>query len=102
MKKTTFPRQFCHMTRINADKGEHIEDKVRRITENNEPIQDGAPEIYTDRKDGVIPAYDIRTDRFDVALEAMDKVNASKIAESESYLKPAKPEGEQGGTEENG
>lgn len=93
------------MARINADTGEHIEDKVRRITENNEPIQDGAPEIYTDRKEGVIPAYDIRTDRFDVALEAMDKVNASKIAQSESFLKPEEPGKETGnepGGNENG
>ena len=93
------------MARINADTGEHIEDKVRRITENNEPIQDGAPKIYTDRKEGVIPAYDIRTDRFNVALEAMDKVNASKIAQSESFLKPEGPDKEPGtepGGNENG
>jgi hypothetical protein len=41
--------------------GESIEDKVRRITENNEPITDGAPIIYTNREDGVLPAYNIRT-----------------------------------------
>ena len=33
--------------------GESIENKVRRITENNEPITDGAPIIYTNRDDGV-------------------------------------------------
>ena len=42
--------------------GESIESKVERIVTNNEPISDGAPLIYTDRKEGVLPQYDIRTD----------------------------------------
>ena len=39
--------------------GESIEIKVKRITENNEPIKDGAQIIYTNREDGVLPAYNI-------------------------------------------
>ena len=61
--------------------GETIEEKVMRITQNNEPITDGSPIIYTERKDGVRPDYNIRTDRFDVAIEAMDMVNKSKRAQ---------------------
>lgn len=57
--------------------GETIEVKMDRITTNKEPIKDGAPRIYTERKDGVIAAYNIRTDRFEIAAEAMDKVQAS-------------------------
>ena len=30
---------------------------------------------YTERKDGVLPEYDIRTDRFEVAREAQDRLN---------------------------
>lgn len=60
--------------------GETIEQKVNRITNNKEPISDGAPLIYTDRKDGTQPAYDIRTDRFEIAVDAMDKVTKSHIA----------------------
>lgn len=30
---------------------------------------------YTERKDGVKPEYDIRTDRFEVAREAQDRLN---------------------------
>lgn len=67
--------------------GETIEKKVARVVENKEPITDGAPIIYTDRKDGVLPQYDVRTDKWDVAIEAMDKVNKSKVAKSEEYLK---------------
>lgn len=57
-----------------------IEEKVRRIVEKKEPIKDGAPIIYTERKDGVQPSFNIRTDRFEVAVDAMDAVNRSKIA----------------------
>lgn len=65
--------------------GERIERKVARIVENNEPITDGAPIIYTKKEDGVLPAYDIRTDRWEIAQEAMDAVNQANIAKSKSY-----------------
>lgn len=68
--------------------GESIETKVRRITENNEPITDGAPMIYTERADGVMAGYDIRTDRWELAMKAMDKVNKSIIAKREEAAKP--------------
>lgn len=67
--------------------GEAIEDKVCRITENNEPITDGAPIIYTNRDDGVLPAYNIRTDRWEVAQQAMDAVNQANLAKSKNYGK---------------
>lgn len=55
--------------------GETIEEKVRRITDENEPIKDGAPIIYTELKDGVRPEYDIRTDKWMIAINAMEKVS---------------------------
>jgi hypothetical protein len=66
--------------------GETIEQKVMRITENNEPITDGAPIIFTARKDGVLPAYDIRTDRFEIAIDGMDYVAKSNFARRKDYL----------------
>ena len=75
--------------------GETIEQRMRRVTENKEPITDGAQPIYTDRKDGIIADYNIRTDRFDVAIEAMDKIAKTKAAIREKmYKKPDKPENE--------
>ena len=41
----------------------------------------------TGKKDGVLPAYNIRTDRFDIALEAMDKIGRNK-AKRENAPKP--------------
>lgn len=62
--------------------GESIEEKLRRVLTSKEPIEDTAPLIYTDRKDGIIAAYDHRTDRFELARMAMDRVHASRKAEA--------------------
>lgn len=71
----------------NSIVGETIEKKVERIVNNNEPIEDSAPLIYGERKNGVNPACDPRTDRWEFAIEQMDKVAKNKIAHRESRLK---------------
>lgn len=69
--------------------------KLRKIIsgESNN-MEDGVfPTIYTEKKDGVLPEYDIRTDRFEVALEAIDKINqstASQIAKNKSETESVK------------
>ena len=68
---------------IKTYEGETIEQKINRITNNKEPIKDGAPLIYTERKNGVQAQYDIRTDRFEIAVEAMDKVSKTHRAKRE-------------------
>lgn len=70
--------------------GETIENKIRRIVNNKEPIKDGAPLIYTERAEGVKPEYDIRTDRFEVAIDAMDHVSKSYVAKRKSVGEKAK------------
>ena len=50
------------------------ETKCARILQDKEPITDTAPIIYTAKEEGVLPAYNIRTDRFDVAMDAYDKI----------------------------
>lgn len=61
------------------EEGENILTKVRRILDENEPLTDGAPLIYTPKADGVKPQYDIRTDKWQIAIDAMDRVNAYKL-----------------------
>lgn len=73
--------------------GETIEQKIRRIVNNKEPIHDGAPIIYTERKNGVQPEYDIRTDRFEIAVDAMDYVTKSHTAKREQRLGEKAKEG---------
>lgn len=67
--------------------GETIEMKVRRIMANKEPITDGAPMIYTERADGIQPAYNIRTDRWEVAVDAMNYVDKTMKAKREERHK---------------
>lgn len=83
IKPIFFPKPI--ETNYEYQLGESIETKVKRITENNEPITDGAPIIYTNRDDGVLPAYNIRTDRWDIAQQAMDAVNQANLAKSKNY-----------------
>lgn len=71
----------------NLFEGESIEREIERLTTEKTPIESVSPQIFTEAKDGVLPEYDIRTDRFDVALEAMDSVAASYRAKRENYLK---------------
>lgn len=69
--------------------------KLRKIINgeaNN--MEDGVfPTIYTEKKDGVQPEFDIRTDRFEVAIEAMDKINqstANQIAKNKGETEAVK------------
>lgn len=84
-----------------TEKGETIEEMLRRLTANKEPIPQNVPPIYTPKADGVIPDYDIRADRFDVAMMARDKYAASKIAESAAKGDGGQGEQNNGGSGEN-
>lgn len=92
MKRTRYLHTY--IGDIESFEGESIEIKVAKLIENNEPITDGAPIIYTEKKDGVLPQYDIRTDKWEIAQSAMDLANASKIAKSKG-LKPEEPKPEE-------
>lgn len=69
--------------------------KLRKIIngESND-MEDGVfPTIYTEKKDGVQPEFDIRTDRFEVAINAIDKINqsaANQIAKNKGETEAVK------------
>lgn len=75
--------------------GESIETKVERVVQNKEPIEDGAEIIYTEKKQGVQPQYDIRTDKWEVAQEAMNLAHANRIAKSDGSLEKWQQEQQQ-------
>ena len=80
---------ILHRTQMrneNLEKGESIERKMFRVTTSNEPIENVSPLLYTDRKDGVLPETDFRTDRTAIAQSAMGAVTKSKIAKREAAL----------------
>lgn len=69
--------------------------KLRKIIngESND-MEDGVfPTIYTEKKDGVQPEFDIRTDRFEIAIDAIDKINqsaANQIAKNKGETEAVK------------
>lgn len=63
--------------------GESLETKIERILENGEGVTEAVPIIHTPRAEGVLPEYNVRTDRFDVALEGTDYIQKSNTAKAE-------------------
>lgn len=102
--KTARNRTGCINNPDLAYLAEPREVKLRKIISgeaNN--MEDGVfPTIYTEKKDGVQPEYDIRTDRFEIAIEAMDKINqstANQIAKSKGETEAVKDFGQKEKTE---
>lgn len=83
---------------VDIYEGESIEEKVARIVQTKEPITDTAPIIYTEKKDGVLPAYNIRTDRFDLAIDAFDKIEMERIAKKNQITADDVPSKLEGGS----
>lgn len=90
------------ITREPVESGESLEEMVRRCTATNEPIEATAPMIYTEEKDGVQPQYDIRADRFDLALDAIDKYDKSVAAQSAQHQQEAAQTADNNVSENNG
>lgn len=79
--KTAIKRKGCINDPDLTYQAEPREVKLRNIINGeSDNMEDGVfPTIYTEKKDGVLPEYDIRTDRFEVALDAIDKINQSAV-----------------------
>ena len=75
--------------------GEPMEIYLARVTETNEPIEATDSLICTDRDEGALPEYDIRTDRWEIAREAMDAVSRNAIAKRKG-IKPEVTTGNEG------
>lgn len=93
--KTARSRKGCIDDPNLTYQAEPREVKLRKIINgeaNN--MEDGVfPTIYTEKKDGVQPEFDIRTDRFEIAVDAVDKINqavASQIAKNRGETEAVK------------
>lgn len=95
--KKRIVRYAKDMSAVETVEGEIIEKKLQRIMDEKSPIDDSAPIIYTERKNGINPAHDVRTDRFDLALEAMEIETKKRIAANEENFKDV-PDKLEGGT----
>ena len=72
-----------------TETGETLIKKIQRILDENEPLTDGAPMIYTPKQAGVREDCNVRTDKWALAMNAMDRVNNCKLNE---YLKKGEAE----------
>lgn len=68
---------------LEAYEGQSIENRCKKLVETGEPIKDTSPLIYTPKEKGVMPQYDVRADKWDIAQNAMDRVNREKIAKGQ-------------------
>lgn len=102
--KTAKSRKGCIDDPNLTYQAEPREVKLRKIIngESND-MEDGVfPTIYTEKKDGVQPEFDIRTDRFEVAIDAIDKINqsvANQVAKSKGETEAVKDFGTEGKTD---
>lgn len=79
-----------------AFEGEPIETELRSYLEQGQSMEDVKrthEAIYTQRDKGVIPEFDIRTDRWDIAQGAMDIANKARAEQANA--KSARKKGEQ-------
>ena len=93
--KTAASRKGCINNPNLTYQAEPREVKLRKIINGEaSSMEDGVfPTIYTEKKDGVLPEYDIRTDRFEVAIDAIDKINqsaASQVAKNKGETEAVK------------
>lgn len=87
MKKTMYRKPTNKInTQEQIDLGQSIEEKVRVITESGAPIESISPMVYTERKEGVRPDTNIRTDKWDVAQAAMDSISRGIAKKREEAL----------------
>ena len=105
-------RQHSGGSKLKVNKseiGEPLHIKIERMVQNKEEFTDVKKElIYTDRSEGVLPEYNIRTDRWEIAIEGMDKSSKSFRARREEKMKIGKKddgeaksaEGTDGGSEQ--
>jgi hypothetical protein len=81
-----------------STEGESIETKIERMISNKEKVDGEAQLIYTERKEGVNAAYNPRTDRFEIAIDAKEKMVKAHTAKRDSR---AEMKVEKGGKEES-
>jgi hypothetical protein len=72
---------------VTCVEGEALHTTLSRALNSGEPIQGGAVLNTTEKKAGVLPEFDIRTDRFEQAMAAGDAVVASNVANRETVAK---------------
>lgn len=86
------------MSGVQLYQARSLEKEMEEIITQKKPIENAAPLMYTDKKDGVIEDCDIRTDKWEAMQRAATYVNEQKReyrrAESEGKIVDGKITGE--------
>lgn len=77
-------------TTRNLREGQSIEEVMRINTANKVQPAPMLPELYQARSEGIDPLCDVRTDKFEMAMEAMDKVTRLHLLASQNKDKMGK------------
>lgn len=77
-------------TTANLREGQSIEEVMRINTTNKVQPAPMLPELYQKRNEGIDPLCDIRTDKFEMAMQAMDKVTRLHLLASQNKDKMGK------------
>lgn len=70
---------------------------MRRMMQQGADIGDNVELIFTERKDGVLPETDVRTQSWDIAIEATDVAAKDHLAKREARHNPPKTDENPGG-----
>lgn len=95
MKKGNFRNKRNFIVNADIDSGESIEEYLNRTLAQGMAIDTPMKNLYyTEKKDGVRPEYDHRSDRFEMALESIEMANFESVRTSghgiETELKEGK------------
>jgi hypothetical protein len=72
--------------------GQTIESQIINAQTKGEKLEGNSVLQYSERREGVKPQFDIRTDRFDVALDGFTKIEKSQYAKRQAKLEIVKDE----------
>lgn len=84
--RQVYPEYEATEAKVDIYQADYLEQKIEKLISNKEPIGKDVPLRYTERKEGIVKDYDIRTDRFEVARDAMEKVHKTKIAKRDNII----------------
>jgi hypothetical protein len=83
---------ITEMSNTTYGQGEMLEHQIARRLKNKEDLLSNnltVEMIYPEKKLGVQPEHDIRTDKIELAVDAKDRAEAMNILHSEEQLKKA-------------
>lgn len=90
--RITGNKKTCIDTRKQMRVGQSIEEVMRINTANKTQPTAILPELYQPRNEGIDPLCDIRSDKFDLALDAMNKITRAHLLASQNKDKLGKPD----------